>query len=97
MFQMVAKKSFTNARVKNERGNGAVLAGELFETDWLHAKELHQTGIAEPAEGVDLDAEPTELVEGHYQISAPALKEINDRRAAKRGEAPKIVDGGKSK
>lgn len=81
LYKMTANAGFTNPRIKGPRDNGAVLPGEEFETDFLHARELKASGIAEPGKGVDLDKEPTDEVEPHHSLSVSDHKAINERRA----------------
>lgn len=88
---MTAKKPFTNPSIKGPREGGAVLPGDKFTTDWLHARELKQLGLAEPTDPAALNAEPTDAVQPTSAISAPELAAVNARRGKAGPAAPVAV------
>ncbi|WP_062206781.1 hypothetical protein [Aureimonas sp. AU12] len=67
---------------------GAVVSGQEFETDLLHARDLVRLGSAEPTNPADLNGEVGPL-EAHYSVSASDWKRYQaaDDAAAKQIEA----------
>lgn len=79
---MTAKAGFSNPQIEGPRPDGAVLPGEPFKTNWLHAKDLKRNGLAEPDDPKALDVEPTDAIDPHHGLSVAEHAAINKRRAA---------------
>ena len=71
LVRMTARTTFHNARVKNKKG-GLVEAGDAFETDVMHARDLHRLGHADPVDG-SLDGREDPPLVPHHQVSQHAL------------------------
>ena len=54
---MTAKTTFHNPRLRSDR-NGLVEAGDRFETDLAHARDLQRLDHAEPVESLDGREDP---------------------------------------
>lgn len=80
LVAMKAKTTFHNTRVRNDKG-GLVEAGDTFETDVMHAKDLQRLGHADPVDG-SLDGREDPPLEPHHQVSENALRADRARRRA---------------
>ncbi len=83
---MMGKTTFHNTRIRNEKG-GLVEAGDTFETDVLHAKDLHRLGHADPVDG-SLDGREAPPLAPHYQVSQPDLDADRRRRRTEAAGRP---------
>lgn len=94
MVEMKALKGFTNKAIYEggPRGDGTVLPGEEFLTSWLHAKELHFSGLAQATDPGEFDKEPADVVDPSNQLSVTEHAAINARRKA---GAEKVADKAK--
>lgn len=77
---MTAKTMFFNTRIRSDR-DGLVEAGDRFETDVAHARDLARLGFATPAEGA-LDGREDPPLAPHHQVSETALRADRQRRRA---------------
>lgn len=82
LVAMTAKTTFHNPRLRSDR-NGLVEAGDRFETDLAHARDLQRLGHAEPVESLDGREDPP--LAPHHQVSQRDLDADRRRRAAPAG------------
>ena len=86
LVAMTAKTTFHNTRVRNGKG-GLVEAGDTFETDVMHARDLQRLGHADPVED-DLDGREDPPLVPHHQVSQRDLEADRRRRRAEATARP---------